>query len=425
MKTLTILQVGDLHYDEANAGPAVDGKDSHISPALVAAAAPSQLRAVMQAAQKRCASDPIDAIVFCGDLTTRGVLSVYEECVEYLDVGFSLAGSSSRPEGTLHAVPGNHDVDRRLVDPEGKDLFSKFEPLARAWRSRGLSILACDSVRNTKVGVVGSEAALLSVNSCIGCGEKRSRIGEFTETLKAQLKEEASRGIGGAADALWEGLDTPLVHEDHLRELSEAVEDLMPSVLPIVTAHHNLLPQAIPRVAVYTELLNAGAVRTSLSSHGRWVIYLHGHIHDDPIEVIDQRFPGRGSVLSISAPEFRSGFNLISVAFGYAGRPIGCTVTRYRYERGGEVRSQQPIRVGLRRAHDEPEELLEIILRLVPQGQSLRFRELQHRLQEQVSPTPSIGRIESTLLEAEWAGHLSIPERDDLPQHWTIRRELL
>lgn len=425
MKTLTIMQVGDLHYDQADAGPAVDAKDPHLSPVLVSAAAPSQLRAVMQAAQKRCANDAIDGIVFCGDLTSRGALSVYRECVEYLDVGFSLAGGSPWSEGTLHAVPGNHDVDRALVDPDGVDLFSKFVPLKQAWEDRELNILACDSVRESKVGESGREAALLSVNSCIGCGEKRSRVGEFTETRKTQLEKEATEGIEAAADALWEGIDTPLMYEDHLRVLGEAIDDLSPSILPIVTAHHNLLPQAMPRIDVYTELMNGGAIRARLSSFERWILYLHGHIHDDPIEIIDQRYPGRGRILSVSAPEFRIGFNLISVAFGFAGRPVGCTITRFRYEHGGEVRPQDPVRIGLRWTRDEPDQLVGAILDAIPQGQSVRFRELEQRLSGTIPSTTRTEQLESALLEAEWSEHLSIDGREDAARHWTIRRELL
>ena len=70
----------------------------------------------------------------------------------------------------------------------------------------------------------------------------------------------------------------------------QGVHDAPSNVLSVIVAHHNLLPQRLPRLAPYTELVNGGALRASLGELGKPVLYLHGHIHEDPIEIL--RSPG-------------------------------------------------------------------------------------------------------------------------------------
>ena len=426
MKTRTILQIGDLHYNQADAGPDVDQKDQQVSDAMIATAAPSRLHAVMQAVQRQCGKDLPDVVAFCGDLTNRGCISVYKKCLDYLDRNLGLASGRYWSEDEIHAVPGNHDVDRSLADSDGKDFFTKFVPLSDAWREQAVDVLACDQVRGTTVGDDDAMIRALSLNSCVGCGERRARRGDFTSAVEADLKERAEKGESHAADLLWEGLDTPLFAEAHLNAVAEEIDDLDRSVLPVVTAHHNLLPQAVMRVDVYAELLNGGAARTRLSARDRWVVYLHGHIHTDPIEVIEQRFPDSGMVLSISAPEFKEGFNLIKVEFGVLGRPLGCVVRRFRYEPGGDVRPKKDIRVGLTSRREVTDPIVNDVLRCVAPGELLRFPNLLTRFGElEDRPVPERDQLADALREAEWVGHLSIGSRTDTPDHWTISRDVV
>ena len=79
----------------------------------------------------------------------------------------------------------------------------------------------------------------------------------------------------------------------------------------VLVGHHNLLPQKIPRISPYGEMLNAGFVRSQMLGLDRPIVYLHGHIHQDPVEVVsDPRLPDSKLVL-ISAPEIKDGFNEI------------------------------------------------------------------------------------------------------------------
>ena len=426
MKTITLLQIGDVHFDQASAGPDVDVKDQQISPALIREMAPSRLRAVMQAIQKRCEAKPPTAAVFCGDLTSRGDLPIYINCVSYLDRALGLSHERFWSEDDVHVVPGNHDVDRRNADPEGKDLFKKFLPLESAWRDQSLDVLACMEVRPTKMrGEMGGELTVYSINSCIGCGEKRARQGVFTEAQRKDLERRKQEGNDEAADALWEGLDTPLFAKEHLTDLNSAISEMPPTQLPVVLAHHNLLPQAVPRADIYTELINGGAARTRLASHERWVLYLHGHIHDDPIEVIEQRYPGSGRVLCISAPVLEDGFNVITIEFGYADRPMGAAIGRYRYEKGGDVRLRGEVRVGLAARADEPSQLQASILSVLKPGTNVRFRELEQALKQKLAEMPEREDLCDALREAEWADYITISEREDEPSQWTISRGAL
>lgn len=100
-------------------------------------------------------------------------------------------------------------------------------------------------------------------------------------------------------------------------------------------AHHNLLPQRIPRILAYGEMLNAGFLRQMLHASRRNVIYLHGHIHEDPIEVIS--VPGseiasrdERKIVSIAAPALKDGFNEITLFFGVENDVFLVRVTKYR-----------------------------------------------------------------------------------------------
>ncbi len=125
-------------------------------------------------------------------------------------------------------------------------------------------------------------------------------------------------------------------------------------LISIVLSHHNLLPQAIPRVALYAELLNAGVARSRLLGLHKTILYCHGHIHDDPIEVLtDPQNPG-SQVILISAPTLSRGFNTITTEFGRKGFPLGCIITAHRLrKRDGSV-ERRSVRVPLHIPHRDP-----------------------------------------------------------------------
>ena len=101
--------------------------------------------------------------------------------------------------------------------------------------------------------------------------------------------------------------------------------------LPIILTHHNLIPQRIPRVAIFPEMLNSGHVRDRIAAIGPPVIYIHGHIHDDPIDVISNpsNFEQVG-VVSISAPEISNGYAILNVLLTAEDIPLCASVVNVR-----------------------------------------------------------------------------------------------
>ena len=86
----------------------------------------------------KVAEDPsVCGLLICGDLTTKGDLDGYGSCVEYLDKAMEVGNTAKWNGDSLHVVPGNHDVKRELCDPDGVDLFGKFDPLVTSWDKCG------------------------------------------------------------------------------------------------------------------------------------------------------------------------------------------------------------------------------------------------------------------------------------------------
>ena len=227
-------------------------------------------------------------ILLCGDLTTAGVSEHYAECVEYLTKSLSLTSADVIAPGHWHVVPGNHDVDRKSLKPGDHPFAELFAPLKELWAaSCENAVLTVDEARITQLESQGCGIALMSLNSCVGCGEwrglpKRIReqlLAEIEVTLSEQPKAELFCEIA-------EQLDAPVFDKSHLDEVSVQIKALGRNCVPVVLAHHNLLPQQTPRLAPYAEVSNAGMLRTRLTSLGRPVIYCHGHIHEELIEVV-------------------------------------------------------------------------------------------------------------------------------------------
>jgi hypothetical protein len=122
----------------------------------------------------------------------------------------------------------------------------------------------------------------------------------------------------------------------------------------LVVAHHNLLPQRRPRIAQYTELINSGALRASLSELDRPIVYLHGHIHTDPVETVIA--PKSSPLICVSAPPAEGGFNVLDFTFTRSGMPLSCKITPWRFDQSGILHPTDKIAVSLlgkhRRSHD-------------------------------------------------------------------------
>jgi len=364
------------------------------------------------------------AVLFCGDLTSRGDASGYKACASYLVKALGLSTWNVRK---LHAVPGNHDVDRARIDPTGEHFFDKFASCRGAWEALNLPILAVERFRRADLSNgKRCRAAVFSLNSSIGCGEQRHLPSQIRTELDALLKTYSSTATPEAAFALLgETLDTPAFLPEDVEGICREIKKLDLTALPIVLAHHNILPQSLPRVELYTELLNAGVARSRLSRMQRPLLYCHGHIHDYPLEIVHEpQFPG-SRVVCVSAPELAQGFNLLRVEFGSKGFPLGCRVGTYRLDHhNGEVRPVEtrvplclPDQWGVGPLADDR---VPRLLSILPNS-DMRVGDLhESAVQQQFALT--MDQLADLLAEAEWLGAVHITNREESPEHRSVRR---
>lgn len=222
-------------------------------------------------------------------------------------------------------------------------------------------------------------------------------------------------------DLIWEQLDTPAFVEADVDVVTTTVDREPDISLGLVVAHHNLLPQALPRFEMYTEVVNGGLVRSRLSRCAHPIIYCHGHIHDDPVEILtNPRSPG-GRLISVSVPKFSDGFNMIELDYSRADVPMGCRVVPYRFQTDGEVRAEAPIRIPLRTIRDAARVTDDVAKSILQQiGKSLmRLEEVRATLPK---PTPQPRTVAQVLVELEWLGFIDIDNRTEDSRHWHVRR---
>jgi predicted MPP superfamily phosphohydrolase len=418
--TLSLLQVGDIHLPDNKAKPLVDLKDKSFPDSIVQLAAPRPLQNVLRELKRQ--SNKADAILLCGDLTSRGDIPSYEQCVEYL---IRVLDLNNRPTETLHAVPGNHDVNRNLADKV--DIFAKFKPLELAWAKHSLPILAVSAFRSTVVSSKSNcKAQIYSLNSCVGSGEIK-HLPLAIRTQLAELLEKHTEDVGedNSFELIGETLDTPAFMLEDIDTICESIGSLDDRTAPIVMAHHNLLPQALVRIELYTEAINSGLVRSRLAREPRPVIYLHGHIHDDPVESISALDMDSAPLTVISAPEIIKGFNLIHIHYGRGRYPIGCTITPFRMQRDAAVVPGRLIRVPFYGPGRAPRKLRDApLLRHLKYLSSTfeHFTDVLAKVRQGINKNIREMTLAGYLYEAEWLGLAAIVDRDESPRLWQVRK---
>ncbi len=414
LPSITILQIGDVHYREAVAASTVDRKDRRFPVRILNQVVPHPLRSVIEAIVRRkqalIDSGNVVALAIMGDLATGSSADQsdeYSDCVKYLVQSLNIPTLAD----TTHVEVGNHDVDWSAIDP--LDLFRKFEMAEGAWASHGLPVLASRSPKITPMRTAGSQVTMFSINSSIGCGEQRYLPDKAIDAIHRAIRS----GLGTIADfgVEWEQLDTPAIMDSDLDTVCTQIRALGQGVQPVVLAHHNLLPQHLTLAKLYGELVGGGAVRARLAACDRSVLFLHGHVHDDVIEIIDQKHPGVGRLVAIASPLITTGFNEIEIQFTRHGVPAGCEITHYR-SHNGDVRHREPFRISL--ITDAPAwgAFADVLAPLVPDI-TLLFDRLRAQLNP---PTPQRAHLAERLLEAEWRGLVVIQNRSQQYKHWRV-----
>lgn len=417
MPTIDLIQLGDIHYPENWATVDVDMKDTAAPGYVVDAVVRQQtlVEVINRALQLRDARDG-SVVVVTGDLTTRAEMGPYGLCAQWLAQTFDLPSSADR----FHVVLGNHDVVRALAN-DGANPFNKFEDARAAWAATATAdVLAVDAPRRTVVTDGRASLAVISMNSCIGSGEHRHLPTSVRSQLAGVIKDFEDQAAVGVdpLGTVYEQLDTPAFTDEDVKVALAAIAGDS-SALPVVVAHHNLLPQATERFEIYTELVNGGSVRSRFAGLARPVVYLHGHTHTSPIEVVIQEAPARGRLVSIGAPLLVEGFNHIRVEFEPVhGRPLGLTVTEHRIVAGGAFSTKES-RVPLNASLGAPSptaRALDFVL-----TEAARYFD---ELADELAAEHGRDAVEQAARELEWRGSIIIDNRCDETDAWQLRRTL-
>lgn len=414
-----IIQIGDVHFpDHKDAGSAVDKKDSALRKVFSNAIGVSGFQQSLRSLIKVLQENKIDAVTFMGDLTTFGDLTGYQECVALFAKSLLSPGGELISPDKLVVVAGNHDVDRDLALSKGSP--AKFEPLNKALSQKSIPEMTINELDDRKVTNSAGTVALFGINTCIGCGEARyisdslvdgyrdpkdkSHVETFKQALKSAFLTFAKNS--GKSIRGFEVLDAPALHGDALGKISEALEHIPFDELIVLVGHHNLLPQHVPRLAPYTEMVNSGALRRALTLSERPVLYLHGHIHTSDTERVSDPAKPHGEAICISAPAFEDGFNILEIAFDENKSPLGCRVIPYRMSTAGMLDKQSAIVIpfgGIPKRVMSAKQLA--IMTFVTERYTCYIRDIFDELpNEDIWPDNREGVILQTIEELYWAG---------------------
>lgn len=430
MAHLSLIQLGDVHFpDLALTSPAIDHKDKAAPAAVVDLTKPDRirnsLRALLRVMEER--RKEIAGLAICGDLTSRGQADGYNSCVEYLERNLQLTNTAWWQPNQIHAVPGNHDIDRAMCDPAGHDVYQKFIPLEGTWSAIGLPILTTRSLRKSELSLGSLSTTFYSLNSCIGCGETRRLPAAIRADLQRLLKPHVDSATTAAAfDLVGEKLDTPAFAEENITELVADITTLPKNQIPIILAHHNLLPQSLVRYEIYTEVINSGLVRSRLTQCKRPIIYCHGHIHRSPVEVVGDPTDPSSKLILISAPQLFEGFNVIEIHYSRSGSPIGCKVLQYGTDPDhGGLSIIKRIRIPLqdaRQARLFSDELTKVVAECLTKN-FLTFTELREAVSNARSGgMPSNKTLAHAIDDLAWIGLVDVHDHEQEKRVWRVRR---
>lgn len=402
--------------------PSIDNKDNRFPPDLLGKLASTPVKTVFRTIYQLLEKGGPQAIVFMGDVTDYGDLTGFQAGCRYIADALELAEDGKHSGIGVALVPGNHDVDRKLAVAPG--VSTKFKPLQQAVAKAKLPPIPVDSPVWLQCASSPCAIHIALLNSCWGCGAKEFIPQEFADRVQRAIEEAIADDPTNKAMKTYydRQLDTPAFSESSLYQLLEGVGSMAGTDLLMVCAHHNLLPQRQTRLAPYTELVNSGAFRGSLIELQRPVIYLHGHIHEDPVEVLAQ--PGSYPLVCISAPEASHGFNVLDTLFTKGGIPLSINIVPWRFDKSGFLRPQRSRSAALigprRRSADTV--VADLYAELLRQRACYWDSVLKFDCLKDVASPEGIVEEALELLEAD--GRIEIENHDLPPRNWIIEARL-
>ncbi|MDN5925528.1 MAG: metallophosphoesterase [Hyphomicrobiales bacterium] len=420
---IRLLQIGDIHLvSNASSKAFVDDKDTTFPFNLKNIISRSPVKTVFRRIYEIIESDDVDCVLLMGDLTDYGKLDGYAACANYIASALQIGNKGIYRKLPVGIVPGNHDIDRVLAKEPGRN--TKFTPLVQALAKAGLPPLPVGKPIALTIPKGPSRAELFLLNSCWGCGEEAFIPPEFRTQIAAAIDAAISGPDPETAIRAYydRQLDTPAISEDSIAAVVKALQGGSGSSIAVLVAHHNLLPQRRPRLAPYTELVNGGALRGALSELGRPVIYLHGHIHEDPVEIV--QLPTGDRLVSISAPDIPKGFNLVDILFGENSSPLACRVTPFRMDKSGILKQEATVSIALnngrRRSSDRNTGF--VYAKILEVGQ-IYWSELKAQA-EQAPGIASEERLVAIVEELFAERSIVIDNYDLEPKSWILRGEI-
>lgn len=422
LTTVRILQVGDLHLPSViGERRNVDDKDKSFSFELKNRISASPTKVVYQKLYELISEQQYDSVLFMGDLTDRGNLKNFDHAAKYLAQSLQIGSGRQNHDVPVGIVSGNHDINRALA---GKpSVVDKFAPLNATLAAHGLPTIPVEREITIEVSKSNASAKIVLLNSCWGCGAKEYIPEKFREVVHSaidgMMTDEDSEEFGQYYDRQ---LDTPAFSNETISRVSEARATTSDDTVEVYVAHHNLLPQRLPRLAPYTELVNSGAMRAVLTDGKKPTIYLHGHIHEDPVEVVSR--PHGSNLISISSPLSSDGFNEVEIVFTATGLPMSCIIYPWRFSNAGVLQKQErvivPLVSGHRLARDTS---LPLLLSFILQNGQVYWSQIERHeppfYEAQTSETLQEG-IEMLMAHQS----IQIENYSMKPQHWIIRSNL-
>jgi hypothetical protein len=343
---ITFLQIGDVHYPEwKNDSTPLDVKVSTFSPTIVSNLTTRPLTSVLTGMRDVCRDEHIDAVLAMGDFTSTGKVQFIRDAVIVLEGIINDSFADRRVP--IFGVPGNHDVSREDAIEFGD--VGKFAPLQDAFKHVGWRPPPVQTYVRYNIPGKHSKLPLVLMNSSIGSWSKALFPAGLRDTLFGSNEDadpiilSDSKPFGDGLPAaspkniltqVYEQIDTPYFRAVDLDEIAQDIGRNQETT--VVVSHHNILPQYLPRISYFGEVLNAGYARRVFLNAKANILYLHGHIHDDPVEIVRLASDRGPQIISIAAPEVWKGFNKITL-FYENHRPFLIRLTRYRVDGAGRL----------------------------------------------------------------------------------------
>jgi hypothetical protein len=439
---VSFLHLGDVHYpDLVSRLPLVDHKDRGISTATVGAISSTRVADISRGISRILKEElNLVAVVLTGDLTTKGDVPGYKECLTFLHGALQLSDEEYWRNRSLLAVPGNHDINRSTIVC-GQPLEDKFLALSKAW----VEVCGSDEILTVGVPVPTDLPALaagshsirfLPLNTCYLCGEYRAFPDKIrNEVIKIVNDVKSTISIDAFEKMLSEQIDCPAVARDHVETIGQHIQEGDPNSVSVVFGHHPLFAQPMPRIDGYNEMLNAGFVRETILDTRKNVVYLHGHIHQDPLLTVNSPMRGSHRIIHVSAPALEDGFNLIRIYFSSeTGQPLGMELVQHRFGDHLGLVKQEPIKLRLIEQTELWNEIdhpwIDYVLSKLTSPQNVvRFNELLRgvpaALKGEADSNAQTGLLVDALVILELLEIVQIVNREKAPRAWQCQRKII